>query len=298
MPIPESQLDIWSHQGSVSQSSSTYKSVKGVLEASDTPYADRSYTSFLQGSYGNDTNVWADSDVDIVMRIDSVFYRDIEGLPDEEKSLYKAAFSDATYTYSDFKRDVIAVLTKAYGNAVVPGNKAIFVAGNGTRRDVDVLVAAQFRKYRRFRSHTDQNYVEGICFWDGEGKQIINYPKQHSANCTTKHQGTNQWFKPTVRILKNMRNAMVADGYLGDSVAPSYYLEGMLYNVPASSFGSSWQDTVIASINWLNKADRTKLLCANEQYKLLHPTSKVTWREEQFDAYLKAVVKYWNEWYE
>ena len=298
MPIPESQLDTWSHQGSVAQSSTTYKSVKGVLEATDTPYANRSYTSFLQGSYGNDTNVWADSDVDIVMRIDSVFYRDIEDLPADEKALYKVAFSDATYYYADFKQDVIAVLKKAYGDAVDPGNKAIFIAGNGTRRDVDVLVAAQFRKYRRFRSHTDQDYVEGICFWDGEGKQIINYPKQHSANCTTKHQGSAQRFKPTVRILKNMRNAMISDGYLSDGSAPSYYLEGMLYNVPASCFGTSWQDTVTAAINWLNEADQKKLLCANEQYFLLHPPSKVTWREEQFAAYLKAVIKYWNEWYQ
>lgn len=298
MPIPENQLETWSHQGSVAQSSATYQSVKRVLEAADPPYANRSHTSFLQGSYGNDTNIYADSDVDIVMRIDSVYYGDVEGLSEDEKSLYNTAFSAATYSYADFKRDVIAVLKKAYGDAVDPGNKAIFVAGNGARRDVDVLVAAQYRKYRRFRSHSDQGYVEGICFWDGDGKQIINYPKQHSANCTTKHQDTNQWFKPMVRILKNMRNRMIADRYLGDGVAPSYYLEGMLYNVPENCFGTSWQSTFVESIKWLQGADKKKLVCANGQYYLVHPTSNVTWREEQLDAYLKAVVKYWNEWYE
>jgi hypothetical protein len=296
MPIPEKQLETWSHQGSITQSSTTYQSVKKVLEAADTPYANRSHTSFLQGSYGNDTNIYADSDVDIVMRIDSVFYHDLSELDDAGKADFKTSHSDADYSYTDFKRDVIAVLKKSYGDAVKPGSKAIFVAGNATRRDVDVLVAAQFRKYFRFRSYADQNYVEGICFWDGQGSQIINYPKQHSSNCTTKHQATKQWFKPTVRIFKNMRNAMISDGYLGDGVAPSYYLEGMLYNVPDNCFGGSWQDTVVAAINWLLKADRSKLVCANEQYYLLHPTSKVTWREEQFDAYLTAVVKYWKEW--
>lgn len=296
MAIPEAQLDTWSHQGSVTQSSNTYATIKGVLEAADAPYTDRSHRSFLQGSYGNDTNIWADSDVDVVMRLDGTFYRDIEGLPDEEKALYKAAFSAGQYSYNDFKRDVIAQLRKSFGDAVQPGNKAIFVKGSGNRRDVDVLVAAQYRKYTRFRSHNDQSYVEGITFWDAAGHQIINYPKHHSTNCTDKHQGTNQWFKPTVRILKNMRNRMIDDGELADGVAPSYFLEGMLYNVPGNSFGSSYQDTVVSSINWLLKADRDTLMCANRQYRLLHPTSHVTWRAEQFETYLNSVVRYWNAW--
>jgi hypothetical protein len=296
MAIPETQLDTWSHQGAVAQSRDTYATVKGVLEAANTPYVNRSHVSFLQGSYGNDTNIYADSDVDIVIRIDSVFYRNLDELPEDDKALYHASFSDADYSYNDFKRDVIAQLGSAFGSAVQPGNKAIFVPGHGNRRDVDVLVAAQYRKYRRFRGLSDQIYVEGICFWDAVGRQIANYPKQHSKHCTEKHQGTSQWFKPTVRILKNMRNRMVADGALIEGLAPSYYLEGMLYNVPTACFGTSYQDTIIQSINWLLGADRDKLVCANEQYRLLHPTSHVTWRTDQFETYLAAVVQYWKSW--
>ena len=55
MAIPESHLETWSHQGSVSQSSATYNTIKNVLEAVDTPYAGKTYCVFLQGSYGNDT---------------------------------------------------------------------------------------------------------------------------------------------------------------------------------------------------------------------------------------------------
>ena len=32
MAIPEAQLETWSHQGSVTQSSSTYASIKNMLE--------------------------------------------------------------------------------------------------------------------------------------------------------------------------------------------------------------------------------------------------------------------------
>ncbi len=296
MAIPETQLDTWSHRGSITQSSNTYATIKRALEAADAAYTNRAYQSFLQGSYGNDTNIWADSDVDVVMRLDSVFYRDIEALTNDEKALYKAAFSDAGYSYRDFKRDVLAQLSASFGNAVEEGNKAIAVKGNGNRRDADVLVAVKFRKYTRFRSLNDQQFVEGVCFWDGEGHQIINYPKQHSANCTEKHKDTNQWFKPTVRILKNMRNRMIDDGELKDGIAPSYFLEGMLYNVPSASFGNSYQDTIVNSINWLLKADRDTFVCANRQHRLLHSTSRVTWRTEHFETYLNAVVRYWKSW--
>jgi hypothetical protein len=64
MAIPESQLTTWSSQGSITQSANTYATIKLALESGDTTYAGKSYEIFLQGSYGNDTNVYADSDVD------------------------------------------------------------------------------------------------------------------------------------------------------------------------------------------------------------------------------------------
>jgi tRNA nucleotidyltransferase (CCA-adding enzyme) len=94
MPIPESQLETWSHQGSITQSSNTYNSIKNVLEASTTPYADKNFKVFLQGSYGNDTNIYAESDVDIVIRLDDCFHSDLESLSEAEKAAYKQSFSD------------------------------------------------------------------------------------------------------------------------------------------------------------------------------------------------------------
>lgn len=296
MAIPESQLDIWSKLGSVTQSSATYATIKGSLESSDASYVGKKFVNFLQGSYGNDTNIYADSDVDIVMRIDDIYYSDLSNLTEDDKNIYNSQRSAATYTLDDFKRDVLAHLTKKFGTSVKPGNKAIFIRASGSRRDADVVVCAQFRKYTKFRGAHDYSYVEGITFWTGDGKKIINYPKLHSKNVTTKHQATSQWFKPMVRIVKNMRNRMIDATYIKEGLAPSYFIEGMLYNVPNSSFGSSYGDTFAAAINWLLKADRSTLLCANEQYYLLHPTSPVTWRAENCTAFLDAIVKFWNAW--
>jgi hypothetical protein len=296
MSIPETQLDTWSGQGSIIQSSTTYATIRGVLETGDSPYAGMSFVSYLQGSYGNDTNIYADSDVDIVMKLDAIFYTDLTDLTEDEKVLYNAQKSSATYSYFDFKRDVLTHLTSKFGVSVKSGSKAILISGNGNRRDADVVVCADYRRYTRFRGAHDNYYVDGVTFWSADRTQIINYPKLHSKNCTAKHQGTNQYFKPTVRIFKNMRNRMIDGNYIREGLAPSYFIEGMLYNVPSEHFGSSYGDTFAAAMNWLLAADRSKLVCANEQFFLLHPTSPVTWRADECSAFLDALVKFWNDW--
>lgn len=297
MAIPESQLDTWSHQGSVTQSSSTYNTIKNFLEASATPYAGKNFVVFLQGSYGNDTNIYAESDVDIVIRLDDCFQSDLSNLTEEEKAAYKSAFSDATYTHVDFKRDVLSALKKEYGSAVKAGDKAIAIDSSGARRKADVIVAIQFRRYFRFRSSYDSEYVEGICFWNGKGERIANYPKQHAANLTTKHKDASKWFKPMARVFKNMRSRMVADGLIGSGIAPSYYIEGLLYNVPNSKLTSSYQECVVNTLNWyLTEASKSDLVCANEQYYLLRDGHHTCWNQSNCDAFVEAAVKLWNEW--
>ena len=296
MAIPEAQLETWTALGSVTQSKTTYGTVKNALEASDAPYASKSYTSFLQGSYGNDTNIRTDSDVDIVMRTDSVYYSDIESLSEADKVEFTKAWSAATYTLDDFKRDVTAQLKKKFGSSVTPGNKAIFIKGNGGRRDADVLPCAEFRRYRQFKASYSQDYEEGICFFLSDGTRIENFPKQHSDNCTSKHQSTGQRFKPTVRVYKNVRNKMIERGLLQEGVAPSYYLEGLLYNVPANRFGGSQVANFTDTLNWIIQADRSKFVCANEQFYLLNDYSPMTWRAANCDKFLNAAVDLWNQW--
>ena len=297
MPIPRLQLDTWSHQGSIAQSSNTYNSIKNVLEASTTPYASKNFKVFLQGSYGNDTNIYTESDVDIVIRLDDCFQSDLNQLTEGEKAAYKSAFSDATYTHVDFKQEVLSVLTKHYGGAVTPGDKAIAIDANGSRRKADVIVAIKFRRYFKFRSSSDSEYVEGICFWNGKGERIANYPKQHSANLTTKHQNTSEWLKPTARVLKNMRSRMVDDGLIEAGIAPSYYIEGLLYNVPDDKFTSSYGDCVVNTLNWYRQeALKSDLACANEQYYLLRDGHHTCWTQANCDAFIASAIKLWNEW--
>lgn len=297
MAIPESQFDTWSHQGSITNSSNTYNAIKNVLEGADVPYAARNYEVFLQGSYGNSTNIWSESDVDIVIQLNGTFNSDLEKLTKSEKDAWDAAYANSTYSNQNFKRDVLQVLTQAYGADVTGGDKAIAIAANGNRRKADVIVANAFRKYIKFNGIADESYVPGMCFWNSAGTRIANYPKLHAANLTTKHQATGSWLKPMIRIFKNLRGCLVDKRMVKAGVAPSYYLEGLLYNVPTDKFVDSYADCFVNCVNWVQKESTKNLLvCANEQYYLLRDGYPVCWPPANAEVFLAASIDLWNTW--
>lgn len=219
MPIPNSQLETWSHQGSVTQSSDTYRTIRDVLTAEDTPFAEKNCSVFLQGSYGNDTNIYSESDVDVVIQLDDTFQSDLKELPADQKAAFDAAYPNASYGQPEFKRDVQSALREAFGEAVSEGSKAVRISAGGGRRKSDVVAAIQYRRYYRFNSIGDQKYDVGICLSTTSGDLIVNYPRQHSENCTKKHQGSSGRYKPLVRILKNLRSRLVASGAIA---SPDY----------------------------------------------------------------------------
>ena len=296
MAIPESQLETWSHQGSIQQSSNTYQTIRNALLASDSGYADKSFEVFLQGSYGNDTNIYAESDVDVVIRLDSIFRYDINQLADVEKQTYRNSVAPPTYSFDQFKNAVVANLQNKFGTAAISvGSKAIKIKADQNRRNADVVVCYEYRRFKSFSLTSTSDYVSGIIFPTLTG-EIINYPKQHSDNLTTKHQASESMLKPMVRILKNMRSRLVENGTLKSGVAPSYYVEGLFYNVPPEQYVStSYGDTFCNGINWLVKADKSKLVCANWQYYLLG-NSNVQWKEADFDTFLSAMCDLWKNW--
>lgn len=298
MGIPESQLDTWAHQGSVIQSRDTYATVKRALEASSAGYADKEYEIFLQGSYGNDTNIYSESDVDVVIRLDSTFYYDVSALsPEAQAAFHSYTGGAASYSCLDFKHDVVSALQSRFATDVAVGKKAVMIAASGNRRKADVIAATAFRRYRSFSSYRTDDYEPGICFFTDTGERIVNYPRQHSANLTARHQATNKWLKPTVRILKNMRRRMEAEGLIPVGLAPSYFLEGLLYNVPSEKFGASYENTIVNALNWVIDADRSKFVCANEEYYLLRNVAHVCWTPSDCDTFLEAVEKFWKDWH-
>lgn len=301
MAIPESQLETWSNRGAITTSASTYETIKGCLENDDEAgYGDKSYQIFLQGSYGNHTNIYRESDVDVVIRLDSVYYRDLTELSTQETALYNSVRSGATYTYDQYKSDVTDALVRSFGSDVEAGTKAVHIKPNGNRRSSDVICACQFRRYLRFQTGADNEFIAGICFFKSDDSRVVNYPRQHAANGIAKNQATESMFKPLVRIFKNMRTRLVDEDLIADGPAPSYFIEGLLYNVPDEHFiKPTYGDAFVACLNWLNStnaATRHQFVCANRQYYLLRGPSDVMWSSQNCEVFLAALVNFWNGW--
>lgn len=292
MAIAEAQLETWSQQGKTGQFTDTYNSIRGNLLDASAPYPVKDVDIHLQGSYGNNTNVWADSDVDIVLCHTGAFYYDLSEMSQAEQDAFKSVFStNATYGYTEFKRDAESFITSLY-NGVVTGKKALHIPGKNSRRNADVLVCQEFRRYYSYKPGVHGCHY-GVAFFVN-GSRIENFPKQHADNCTAKHQATNQNFKRMVRIFKNMRNAMIEKRLLADKVAPSYFVEGMLYNVPNNKFTGSYQDMWVECFNSIVTADETKLTTASGLHWLVRDNSSVCWPSSNFHTFTAALKKFWE----
>lgn len=59
--------------------------IKKVLNDTASPYYLKDFSIFLQESYGNDTNVYRDGDVDVVIRLNQTYYADTNLLKPDAK---------------------------------------------------------------------------------------------------------------------------------------------------------------------------------------------------------------------
>lgn len=205
-----------------------------------------------------------------------------------EKQKRILGLTPASYGWSNFRSDVLQVLKNYYGQSqITEGNKSIKIKANNGRLPADVVVCCQYRKYKTLNSY---DYVEGMTFWTrNDNRQVINYPKVHYDNGVSKHQNSNQSYKPAVRLFKNSRSSVSGD------TTPSYFLECMLYNVPSSNFGKSYQDTFWNVVNWLNKANLADFICQNGQLKLFGLTPE-QWDTNKAQSFIQNVISLWNNW--
>ncbi len=289
MPIPESQLETWSKRGAVETAEQTHKSIRAALEAYNWPGGVR-YEVYLQGSYRNHTNIRGDSDVDVVVQLNSAF---LENLPVNLKRQF--GFIDASYGWEEFRRDVLKALLNHYGpGRVREGRKSLKV--QTPYLPADVVVSLQYRKYPD-RPRSEADFIEGMAFrMPSESRWVINYPKLHYENGAKKNQDTNGWYKPTVRMFKNARTYLVDRGVIPADLAPSYFLECLLYNVPDDKFGTNFQSTFLQVITWLPKADFSRFVCQNEQLPLFG-SSPEQWSENRAYRFLEAMMELWANWW-
>jgi hypothetical protein len=294
MPIPESQLETWSHQGATVTAKRTHESIRAALQADTSPLRDRissgAVNLYLQGSYKNDTNIRGDSDVDLVVEGTDAFY---SNLTEAEK--HALGLSSATYTWAQLRADVVKALQAYYGNAAVEasGNKSVKVLPDSGRIGADVVPCFEHRNYQNLRIAST-----GITFWtQRDNRQIINYPKLHYDNGCAKNSATltNGWYKPSVRLFKNARTYLVDKGTVPPDLAPSYFLESLIYNATDADFGTSYRDTFCAVLYRLWKKPMNEFIFQNGQHSLFG-TSDTQWNSDSATRFLQALIDLWNNW--
>ena len=251
---------------------------------------------FLQGSYANSTNISGSSDVDVVARLEDVFYHDyVQGVKPETRALVEASHSSAEYTYQQYRSDLLAALSARFPGQVMDGRKAITVKGtaSGTRLDADVIPCATFRMYQSERS-----FEEGICFWPTDGSnRIVNFPKQHKSNMADKNSTSRAGpkFKSIVRAMKRLRDEVDP---IGNGIArrsASYWIECLMYNVADREYAGTYADALqnsIASAYAKLKADPSQFVQANDVYYLFHNSF---W---QVDSAIALLEEVWSHAFE
>jgi hypothetical protein len=187
-------------------------------------------TVFAQGSYRNRTNVRHDSDVDICVLTDEMFFFD---LPNGKSPADYGITVPGPYPYTTFKNDVGGALGDYFGwDSVTSGNKAFDVHENTYRIDADVVPCFEYQWYP-----ADGGCIYGTAFFPDNGDRFIhNFPERNYQNGVTKNDATRRRFKAIVRVLKTLCYQMQAAGVTEVKNVPSYLIECLVWNVPNHLF--------------------------------------------------------------
>jgi hypothetical protein len=252
------------------------------------------YDPYLQGSYRNSTNIYGNSDVDVIVELTSVYWCN---LSIEEKA--RLGWQIATYDLDKFQNDVITALTNYYGSELldISGNKSIKLLPTSGRLKADIVVCGSYWFYENQKVRS-----EGIIFWPKSSiYPIVNYPKIHYSNGADKNSDmrTRGRYRISTRIFKNARDRIINDKPELNGKFPSYFVECLLYNLPDNCFWGNFQNIYYSVTNWLNdKFNQNQInefICQNEMFYLFG-TDTVQWNVYYARQFVTALIELWNNW--
>lgn len=194
-----------------------------------------SLSVYAKGSYANNTNVRADSDVDIAVECMEAEYWEeaVPGLRQPQQSY------SGPWTPDRLRAEVAAALRAMFqGQVDTSGSTAIKVHSSSSRIDADIVPCFSYRYYLG-----PQSSRSGTKIFTTSGKGIINYPAQQLQNGRAKNARTGYAYKKAVRIVKRLENLMVASKSFHQ--LPSYFVECLVYNCPDAIFAkATWTETL------------------------------------------------------
>lgn len=234
----EDKLAGWTDPSSNSEQEKQDRTERMVRDAvkNHEPFADCGLKVYAKGSYANNTNVRADSDVDIAVQCTDLYYW--SGAKPEARPSTSGDY-EGIWTPSKLRAELGAALEKKFPDQVDSSGSTAFRIHSGSARvDADVVPCFNYRYYLSATSCRD-----GARVFKKDGTYLENYPDQQLTNGRQKNTKTNNYYKKTVRIMKRVENAMVKDGKHRE--VPSFFVECLVYNCPNDIFlRSTWTETV------------------------------------------------------
>ena len=85
-------------------------------------------------------------------------------------------------------------------------------------------------------------------------------------------------------------------GLIGKSLTPSYFIEGMLYNIPDENRGLSFDAKFVNCFSWLVSADQRRFVCANGLPSSVSDYCLMAWPTANYDLFLRHLGDYWTRW--
>ena len=259
------------------------------------------YEVNLQGSYKNDTNIFARKR-DVLVELTSAIHHNSTRLTEREQAHFRLKRqTPPRVTYGQFREMVSQALHDRFGwNSVreTPSGKAFKVTT--PYRAADVVVCHTFFDYLTYpiAGYGLPARVKGVVFYAPVAQRwIVNYPQLHYLGGVAKNKRTTGRFKRTVRLFKNLRAELVDRGSISEDLATSYFIECLIYNCGDPCFRASLSETLGRIVMDLFQAyfsgRWTAFRCLNEQLPLFG-NSPEQWSLDKAIAFWTALVRYWG----
>ena len=159
MPIPETQLSIWAKYHQTQLAINTHESIRKALNSPISKLKLNRFSEgnhfeiYLQGSYRNKTNIRADSDVDVVVQLNTICCSNKLQINPFYRKRYDSVFKFSNYTWDDFEQDILISLLNYYPqDKIIIGNKSIKLPKGSNRIAADIIPCIKYRYYDNFQS--------------------------------------------------------------------------------------------------------------------------------------------------
>ena len=288
MAITDEQFETWARQGAITTSKATGESIKRAINSYDGFPEGIEHEVYLQGSYKNSTNIYSESDVDVVVQKTSAFYNNLK---QHQKNALGLVTND--YGFSEFRLDVLRALGDYYDSEDInPDNKVVKLAPSSGRRPADILICCSYREYYRVEKDA---YYEGVYFKTTQtSENCYSFPKRHYENAVQKNQDCDGSFKSMVRIFKNINRTLINRGDIEAKTAPSYFIECLLGNIPSNQFQGTFREMFINILEYLADNNWDDFKCLNG-LRSMWGEGNESWTEENARRYLIKTVDLWDE---